>query len=348
MATSASRTAERMGRGGAQPPGSVDFLGRPGARVRADRRDAAQDAARDADRSGRGGQDPPRRRRSPIVSSGGGPMGSGSWISLRVPRRPTWRPRRPGCWAFAARAGRPRRTRCAAICRIATCCWCSTTASTWWTPAPSWPAPCSARAATSGSWPPAVSRSVSTGRRSGGWSRLRPTTRIACSSNGRGSGGRSSSPARRADATIDRLCARLDRLPLAIELAAARVSVMSPSRGARRVWRRRLGALGGGGRLSPPHHRTVRTAVEWSHQMLDPTEQRAFRSLAVFVGGFDAGAATAVAPGALARCARAARGQVADRGHARHPGKNEVPAARDRARVRLGAARRGRRVGRGV
>ena len=55
--------------------------------------------------------------------------------------------------------------------------------------------------------------------------------------------------------------------------------------------------LGGGGRLSPPHHRTVRAAVEWSYQLLDPAEQRAFRSLAVFVGGFDADAAASVAPG---------------------------------------------------
>lgn len=54
---------------------------------------------------------------------------------------------------------------------------------------------------------------------------------------------------------------------------------------------------GGGGRLSPPHHRTVRAAVEWSHQLLDPAEQRAFRSLAVFVGGFDAEAASSVARG---------------------------------------------------
>ena len=102
-------------------------------------------------------------------------------------------------------------------------------------------------------------------------------------------------PGEETDATIDRLCARLDRLPLAIELAAARVSVMSPAEVLSSL-ETRLGALGGGGRLSPPHHRTVRAAVEWSHQLLDPTEQRAFRSLAVFVGGFDAYAATAVAP----------------------------------------------------
>lgn len=58
-----------------------------------------------------------------------------------------------------------------------------------------------------------------------------------------------------------------------------------------------LGALAGAGRLAPQHHRTVRSAIEWSHRLLDPVEQDAFRSLAVFVGGFDVDAAVAVAPG---------------------------------------------------
>jgi predicted ATPase/DNA-binding CsgD family transcriptional regulator len=102
-------------------------------------------------------------------------------------------------------------------------------------------------------------------------------------------------PSEETDATIAQVCARLDRLPLAIELAAARVSVMSPAEVLSDL-ETRLGMLGGGGRLSPPHHRTVRAAVEWSHQLLDPAEQGAFRNLAVFVGGFDADAATAVAP----------------------------------------------------
>jgi predicted ATPase/DNA-binding CsgD family transcriptional regulator len=103
-------------------------------------------------------------------------------------------------------------------------------------------------------------------------------------------------PSNEASATITALCERLDRLPLAIELAAARVGVMSPSEilvglGAR------LGVLGGGSRLSPPRHRTVRATVEWSYELLAPEEQDAFRHLAVFVGGFDADAGLAVAPG---------------------------------------------------
>jgi predicted ATPase/DNA-binding CsgD family transcriptional regulator len=103
-------------------------------------------------------------------------------------------------------------------------------------------------------------------------------------------------PAGETEIAIEQLCARLDRLPLAIELAAARVSVMTPAEILSGL-EARLGDLGGSRRGSPPHHRTVRAAVEWSQQLLDSIEQEAFRSLAVFVGGFDARAATSVAPG---------------------------------------------------
>jgi predicted ATPase/DNA-binding CsgD family transcriptional regulator len=99
-----------------------------------------------------------------------------------------------------------------------------------------------------------------------------------------------------ADATIASLCERLDRLPLAIELAAARIGLMSPAEILSDL-EARLGALGGGSRLSAARHRTVRAAVEWSYELLEPAEQAAFRNLAVFVGGFDAEAAMAVAPG---------------------------------------------------
>jgi predicted ATPase/DNA-binding CsgD family transcriptional regulator len=97
------------------------------------------------------------------------------------------------------------------------------------------------------------------------------------------------------DATIDRLCARLDGLPLAIELAAARVSVMSPEEILSGL-ETRLSVLAGGARRAPAHHRTVRTAVEWSYALLDRAEQEGFRALAVFVGGFDGDAAAALGP----------------------------------------------------
>jgi predicted ATPase/DNA-binding CsgD family transcriptional regulator len=103
-------------------------------------------------------------------------------------------------------------------------------------------------------------------------------------------------PDEETEATIAALCERLDRLPLAIELAAARVGVMSPGE-IRRDLDARLGTLGGGSRLSPPRHKTVRATVEWSYDLLDPVEQRGFRSLGVFAGGFATDAALAVAPG---------------------------------------------------
>jgi predicted ATPase/DNA-binding CsgD family transcriptional regulator len=98
-----------------------------------------------------------------------------------------------------------------------------------------------------------------------------------------------------ADAAIDELCARLDRLPLAIELAAARIGVLAPAELLSGLAARRA-VLGEGGRLAPAHHRTVRATVEWSYQLLEPAEQKAFRGLAVFVGGFDADAAASVVP----------------------------------------------------
>ena len=99
-----------------------------------------------------------------------------------------------------------------------------------------------------------------------------------------------------ADTAIAALCERLDRLPLAIELAAGRIGAMSPTEILSDL-EARLSGLGGGPRISPMHHRTVRATVEWSYDLLDPAEQWAFQNLAVFVGSFDADAALAVAPG---------------------------------------------------
>ena len=98
------------------------------------------------------------------------------------------------------------------------------------------------------------------------------------------------------EAAILGICARVDQLPLGIELAAARVSIMSPNEIFSSL-DTHLGELGRPRRPAPAHHRSVRAAVEWSYTLLDPVEQAAFRGLAVFVGGFDAEAARAVAPG---------------------------------------------------
>jgi non-specific serine/threonine protein kinase len=98
------------------------------------------------------------------------------------------------------------------------------------------------------------------------------------------------------EAAVLNICARVDHLPLGIELADARVSIMSLDEIAASL-EGHLGELARPRQRTPGHHRSVRAAVEWSYTLLDPVEQAAFRSLAVFVGGFDAQAACVVAPG---------------------------------------------------
>jgi predicted ATPase len=110
-------------------------------------------------------------------------------------------------------------------------------------------------------------------------------------------------PTEEDDDAIAALCWKLDCLPLAIELAAARVNAMSPTEISASLDRRRL-ELGGGRRPAPARHRTVRATVEWSYRLLDSDEQRGFRGLGALVGSFDAAAAEAVAeisPDVLAR-----------------------------------------------
>jgi predicted ATPase/class 3 adenylate cyclase len=87
-----------------------------------------------------------------------------------------------------------------------------------------------------------------------------------------------------ADETIAELCRRLDNLPLAIELAAARAGVLSPGQILDRL-SSRLDLLKGG-RDADPRQQTLRATIEWSHDLLRPEEQGAFARLAVFRGGW--------------------------------------------------------------
>jgi predicted ATPase/DNA-binding CsgD family transcriptional regulator len=80
------------------------------------------------------------------------------------------------------------------------------------------------------------------------------------------------------------ICRRLDGLPLAIELAAARISILSPNALLARL-ANRLQVLGGGHRSMPERLRTMRHAIAWSYDLLTPAEQDLFRYLAVFSGG---------------------------------------------------------------
>jgi predicted ATPase len=92
---------------------------------------------------------------------------------------------------------------------------------------------------------------------------------------------------------VERICERLDGLPLAIELAAARTKVLSPPAILERLGHR-LDLLSAGPRDAPARQQTLRAAIGWSHELLDPEAQALFARLGVFVGGWSLDAAEAV------------------------------------------------------
>ena len=97
---------------------------------------------------------------------------------------------------------------------------------------------------------------------------------------------------------VAEICVAVDGLPLALELAAARVKALAPAALLERL-ERRLPLLVGGPRDVDERQQTLRAAIDWSYDLLSPDEQRLFRRLAVFSGGFDVAAAEAVADGEL-------------------------------------------------
>ena len=94
-------------------------------------------------------------------------------------------------------------------------------------------------------------------------------------------------------AAVADICRRLDGLPLAIELAAARCALLSPQELAARLGTA-LGALGGGARDAPARQQTLRATIDWSHDLLDDDEKACFARFAVFAGGATVDAAEAV------------------------------------------------------
>lgn len=97
-------------------------------------------------------------------------------------------------------------------------------------------------------------------------------------------------------AAVGEVCRRLDGVPLAIELAAARAPAMTPAELAERL-DRRFRVLAGGRRGAVERHQTLRAAIDWSYDLLSESEQRLLARLAVFAGGCTLDAAEAVCGG---------------------------------------------------
>jgi len=97
---------------------------------------------------------------------------------------------------------------------------------------------------------------------------------------------------------VAQVCTRLDGVPLAIELAAARIGAMTPSELARRL-DRRFRLLTGGDRVAIERHQTLRATIDWSYELLSDPERQLLIRLSVLAGGFTLEAAEAVCAGQL-------------------------------------------------
>ena len=95
------------------------------------------------------------------------------------------------------------------------------------------------------------------------------------------------------DSTVEAICRRLDGLPLAVELAAARTKLLAPERLLERL-DSALPLLTGGARDAPERQRTLRATIEWSYDLLDPAVKELFARLSVFAGSFPLAAAEEV------------------------------------------------------
>ncbi len=107
-------------------------------------------------------------------------------------------------------------------------------------------------------------------------------------------------------ASVARVCRRLDGVPLAIELAAARVSLMSPAELASAL-DHRFEVLAGGRRGAVKRQQTLRATIDWSYDLLDDAQQRLLSRMSVFAGGCTREAAEAVCAGAPLEARRGVR-----------------------------------------
>src|SRR5262249_13270658 len=94
-------------------------------------------------------------------------------------------------------------------------------------------------------------------------------------------------------AAVAGICRRLEGLPLAIELAAARLPVLAPEQIDARL-SDRLGLLTRGGRTRPARHQTLRASIEWSYELCSPAERLLGARVSVFAGGFEVDAAESI------------------------------------------------------
>ncbi len=141
-------------------------------------------------------------------------------------------------------------------------------------------------------------------------------------------------------AAVDEICRRLDGVPLAIELAAARVRALPPDQIAARL-DDAFRLLTSGSRTALPRHRTLRATMEWSHALLSARERALLRRLAVFAGGFTLAAAEAVCADAGAafgkRADAPAAGADPDAGLAAEEVLDGVATLVDKSLVTMGA-----------
>ena len=261
------------GRAPDDPP-SADELRRPRRRPRRRRRRARGRSARDRGRPGRRRQDAPRDR-------GRAARGCRGVVGRARQRR---RRRRRA----AGHRGRARHRRGAARRvdrRRGRCCSCSTTASRSSTPSRPSSRTCSVARPRCASSRRRARCSASAASGCGRSPVCPPRTRPRCSRRVR--------PRPPATPALASLCADLDGLPLAIELAAARTNVLSPAEIASRLGNR-FSVLNDGGRTAAPRHQTLRALVDWSYELLFDDERRALAALSVFRNRFAMADAEAV------------------------------------------------------
>ena len=239
-------------------------------------------------------------------------------------------------------------TTSSSACASRSCCSCSTTASTWPTPAPGSPRICCAAARSCGCWRRAASRSASPASRCTAparWPVPEAGRRLDAIARAERRSGRASQLDSETAPVVGHVCRRLDGLPLAIELAAARTASLSLDDLASRL-DDRFALLTGGARTALPRQRTLEATVAWSYDLLGPTQRVLFDRLSVFAGGWtlDAAETVCAAPASSrhvaddlaswstsrSSCARAARYRLLET--LRQYGRE--PAARDRRGAR--------------